>query len=180
MRVMDVIELGRVDALGESQAGLVIGDHLGAPFANVLCRGAATLAEAPVDPPHGLEAAKSLAKTQACLLMFERAVEVHLIVKKPARSEMDIRQAFLVVETLGDVLYFLQTAKGLLVSALHPQHLCLHDASVDPLPFSLVSLGKTVQTIDDRGAVAQSLGRGEPSCGPLRRQQQILKRLLII
>src|SRR5262249_37396981 len=96
------------------------------------------------------------------------------------RSEMDIRQSFLVVETLGDVLYFLQTAKGLLVSALHPQHLCLHDASVDPLPFSLVSLGKTVQTIDDRGAVAQSLGRGEPSCGPLRRPQQILKRLLII
>src|SRR5215470_10713124 len=93
---------------------------------------------------------------------------------------MDIRQPFLIVETLGDVLYFLQATKGLLVSAVHPQHLCLDEANVDPLPFSLVSLGKTVQTFDDRGAVAQRLRRGEPSCGPSRRPQQILKRLLII
>ena len=55
---------------------------------------------------------------------------------------------------IGDGLYFLQATKRLFVSALHPQHFCLDEANVDPLPFTFVSFRKAVQTLEDRGAVA--------------------------
>src|ERR1700730_2318104 len=129
------------------------------------------MTEAPVDPPHGLKAVQMFAKAKTLLLVTEGAIELQLIVEKPTRSEVDVGESFFIVKTLGDGLGLLQAAEGLLVSALDPQHLCLGEADVDPLPLALVSLGKTIQTIDDRGAIPQRLGRGEPSCRPSHRPQ---------
>jgi hypothetical protein len=89
------------------------------------------------------KAVPTLAKVQACLLVFEGAIEFQLIVHKPTRREMDVGQPFVIMETLGDCLGPSQDANGLFISALEPHHLCLGEANVDPLPFSLVSLGKT-------------------------------------
>ena len=113
-------------------------------------------------------------------MLVEGTIKFHLIVEKPAGCEVNFSEVFIIEHALGDALDFLQDLKGLLISAPEPQHLCLGETNVDPLPLALLSPGKTVKTIDDRGAVTQRLGRGEPSCRPPRRPQQVFKRLLII
>jgi hypothetical protein len=121
-----------------------------------------------------------LAKAQTFLVVVEGTIEFQLIVDKPPRSEVDMGESFVIVKTLGDGLGLLQPAKGLLVSSPEPQHLSLSEENVDPLPLALLSLGKSIETIDDRGAVIQRFGRGEPSRRPSRSPQQVFKRLLII
>ena len=127
------------------------------------------MTEAPVDPAHGFKAAQTLAQTEAFLLVLEGAIEFQFIVEKPAEYEMNLSQPLVVAEPLGDRLDLFEYAKALLIPALHPHHLHLGEAEVDPLLLPLVGFRETIQAIDDRSAVSQRLGRGEPCCRPLGR-----------
>jgi len=114
------------------------------------------------------------------LVVLVGAIKLHLVVEKPAGSEMDLSETPIILKVLGESLNFLENSKGLLVSTPEPLHLSLCEASIDPLPVALLSPGKTIETIDDRRAVAQCLGGGEPSCRAPRRPQQMFKCLLVI
>src|ERR1700730_12835744 len=113
-------------------------DRLCASHADVLRQSAAALAETPVDSPHGFKAVQTLAQTEAFLVVLKSAIEFQLIVEIRARSEVNRSQPLVVAKPLGDCLDLFKYAKALLVPALHPHHLYLGEAEVDPLLLPVV------------------------------------------
>src|SRR5262245_46951118 len=113
-------------------------------------------------------------------MMLEGTIELEFIIVIPTKNVVNLGEPLVVTEPLGDRLDFFEYPKALLVPALHPQHLDLGLAEVDPLLLALVGLREAIQAIDDCSAILQRLDRGEPSCRPLGSAQQILERLLDI
>src|SRR5262249_54294744 len=107
-------------SLGEADSLLMKGDGAGPACLHVVGQSATAVAEAAVHPGHPLQLAELLGEDVALLVVFEGAIEIHLVVEIPAGLEVDLGQAPEVLEAFREDLGLLEDPTAHVVAAQGP------------------------------------------------------------